>query len=126
MSKKTDRIDSIGMMEKIDPKNELEKLRNANKGSAITVWEDGSWRRWQTLDAEYAQKDENWLTTILLPEAIITPEMIERGARAAACDLAGFNAADKVGIDDEIIDWRAKNIAKAVLAAALQSEEQPK
>lgn len=42
----------------------LRQLREANDGFAITVWKDGSWRAWQTLDAKYAEKDADWLLTI--------------------------------------------------------------
>lgn len=34
---------------------------------AITVWRDGSWKVWRSLDATYAENDPDWLLTIPLP-----------------------------------------------------------
>ena len=42
----------------------LTALRNANDGWAITVWADGGWKLWRTLDAKYAEGDPGWVTTI--------------------------------------------------------------
>ena len=36
------------------------------KNETITVWEDGTWKVWRGLDAEYAANDENWLVNIPL------------------------------------------------------------
>jgi hypothetical protein len=55
---KTDAVDPTGF------KTHLEALRNANDGFAITVWKEGSWKLWQTLDAKYSEKDPDWLLTI--------------------------------------------------------------
>lgn len=46
----------------------LDAARNANAGSAITIWTDGNWKRWNELDAKYAEKDPDWLLTIPLSE----------------------------------------------------------
>ncbi len=32
----------------------------------ITVWKDGSWKIWSSLDAEYAANDVDWLVNIPL------------------------------------------------------------
>lgn len=42
----------------------LTALRNANDGWAITVWQDGGWKLWRTLDAKYAERDPDWLGTL--------------------------------------------------------------
>jgi hypothetical protein len=42
----------------------LDALRNANDGWAITVWKDGGWKLWRTLDAKYAEGDPDWLATL--------------------------------------------------------------
>lgn len=42
----------------------LDELRNANDGWAITVWKDGGWKLWRTLDAKYAEGDPDWLATL--------------------------------------------------------------
>lgn len=42
----------------------LHALRNANDGWAISVWKDGSWKLWGALDAKYAERDPNWLSTL--------------------------------------------------------------
>lgn len=56
--------------EPIDLAARLEELRSVNDGSAITVWKNGTWQRWQTLDAKYAEKDPDWLCTIPLAEEV--------------------------------------------------------
>ncbi len=32
--------------------------------TSITVWTDGTWKVWSSLDAYYAQEDADWLVTI--------------------------------------------------------------
>ena len=32
--------------------------------TAVTVWKDGTWIRWASLDAHYAENEPNWLCTI--------------------------------------------------------------
>lgn len=44
--------------------SDIERLRNANDGWAITVWKDGGWKLWRTLDAKYAEGEPEWLTTL--------------------------------------------------------------
>ena len=41
----------------------LEAARHANDGWAITVWKDGGWKLWRTLDARYAERDPDFLAT---------------------------------------------------------------
>lgn len=50
----------------------LEALRNANDGSAITVYKDGGWKLWQTLDAKYAECEDEWFCTIPMGDIIKT------------------------------------------------------
>lgn len=58
----------------------LDAARNANAGSAITIWKDGNWKRWNELDAKYAEKDPDWLLTIPLSEGEApSPEYIQKG-----------------------------------------------
>jgi hypothetical protein len=47
-----------------DYQQHLNAARNANDGFAITVWKNGTWKIWQTLDAKHAEKEEDWLATI--------------------------------------------------------------
>jgi hypothetical protein len=63
-----------------DYSEHLEAARNANAGSAITVWKDGTWKRWTALDARYAERDETWFLTIPLAEQ--PPIDIAQGAKA--------------------------------------------
>lgn len=50
----------------------LQMTRNANAGSAITIWKDATWKHWQTLDAKYAEKDDDWFLTIPLSNTATT------------------------------------------------------
>ena len=52
----------MAMLGNID--DHLEALRNANDGWAVTVWKDGNWRLWRTLDAKYAEGEPGWLATL--------------------------------------------------------------
>ena len=42
----------------------LDALRHANDGWAITVWKDGGWKLWTSLDAAYAECEPDWLSTL--------------------------------------------------------------
>lgn len=33
---------------------------------SITVWENGTWKKWSALDAHHAENDSDWLATIPL------------------------------------------------------------
>ena len=35
---------------------------------AITVWKDGTWKVWQAMDAQLAENEDDWLSTIPLPQ----------------------------------------------------------
>lgn len=50
-------------------KDLLQELRSANDGCAITVWKNGTWKEWQTLDAKYAEQDPDFFVTIPLNDA---------------------------------------------------------
>lgn len=55
------------MSASLDPtglSDHLEALRNANDGWALTIWKDGGWKLWRTLDAKYAEGDPEWLATL--------------------------------------------------------------
>lgn len=54
-------------MSDLDPngwQDHLAALRNANDGWAISVWKNGGWKLWRTLDAKYAESDPEWLCTL--------------------------------------------------------------
>jgi len=42
----------------------LSALRSADDGWAVTIWKDGTWKLWSTLDAKYAEREPNWLSTL--------------------------------------------------------------
>jgi hypothetical protein len=50
---------------------------------AITVWRDGTWKVWGCIDAQYAETDPDWLSTIPLSKVLTD---IER--QPEAIDLA--------------------------------------
>lgn len=85
----------------------LSALRDANAGAAVTVWKDGSWQAWQTLDAKYAEGDPNWLCTIPFSDAIGDAFDIVRATALAAArhatTSAGWGAALRNPPDDFII-----------------------
>jgi hypothetical protein len=96
----------------------LNALRNVNAGAAITVWKDGTWKAWQTLDAKYAEKDPNWLSTIPCSDAIsdafdIIREMIAASVAGAQDGLTDCFHAEcpNCGAKVDIFPERAKPAA---------------
>ena len=35
---------------------------------AVTVWKDGTWKAWQAADAQLAEGEDDWLSTVPLPQ----------------------------------------------------------
>jgi hypothetical protein len=85
----------------------LVALRNANAGAAITVWKDGTWKAWQTLDAQYAEKDENWLCTIKMPTAISDAVDVIRSVITRSPE----ERVKPTASDDELARWVFPDIA---------------
>lgn len=48
--------------------------------SVVTVWRDGTWRRWGAMDAQYAQGDPNYLVTIPVIDIELEAPMIRVAA----------------------------------------------
>ncbi len=46
-----------------------------NKSKTITIWTDGTWKIWQSRDAELAANDDNWLLNILCSELDLIKEL---------------------------------------------------
>lgn len=58
----------------VDPDKALEGTGKIDFDKAITVWKNGGYKVWRSLDAQYASDDPDWLTNIPLKEII--PEVL--------------------------------------------------
>lgn len=88
----------------IDPSglnDHLSALRNANDGWAITIWKDGGWKLWRTLDARYAESDPDFFASLpgnLIQDAIDALAKTGHSMRAFAGALASIRS--RPAVDD--------------------------